>query len=205
MRRWRGILAFGAPVGFLLATLATGLPAAGASGLAGQGSTALHNAARDHVATELLGDGIGGAKFGQQERVALANLESSLGKPASSRALGRAESCDVSKEVAWHAVTTYFVQGRFAGYATLSPTGWPDRSDSLRTAKGLTVGDTLLDARHVYGKALSTSYAQGGSWSAKTPAGTIDGFLSGEVDQLRPPVRILTIEAGYVGCPAMTP
>ena len=44
----------------------------------------------------------------------------------------------------------------------------------------------LAEARQLYGAALKTSYAQGGSWTAKTPQGTLDGYLTAEVDQNSP-------------------
>ncbi len=46
------------------------------------------------------------------------------------------------------------------------------------------------------------SSAQGGSWLVRTRLGQIDGFLS---DVTKPNSRVLTIEAGHVGCPALTP
>lgn len=72
------------------------------------------------------------------------------------------------------------------------------------TAQGLRVGDTLAQAQQLYGTELSTSFAQGGSWSAATPEGKLEGYLSEEPSQSSVST-ISSIEAGAVGCPAMTP
>ena len=76
---------------------------------------------------------------------------------------------------------------------------------SLTTAQGLRVGDTLAQAQKIYGAALTTSLAQGGSWSVSTPDGKLDGYLNGVPDQVTPAPTIMSIEAGSVGCPAATP
>ena len=76
---------------------------------------------------------------------------------------------------------------------------------NLVTAQGLRVGDTLAQAQQLYGSELTTSFAQGGSWSAVTSNGKLNGFLSEEPNQTPSPPTIMSIEAGAVGCPAMTP
>jgi hypothetical protein len=78
--------------------------------------------------------------------------------------------------------------GRFVGYEY--------RGHFLRTTAGLRVGDTVARARRLYGPAFKTSAAQGGSWSA----GGLIGYLSAPNAG-----RIVSIDAGNVGCPALTP
>jgi hypothetical protein len=78
--------------------------------------------------------------------------------------------------------------GRFVGYEY--------SGRFLASIAGLHVSDTMAQARRLYGDAFKTSAAQGGSWSA---AG-LRGHLTAPADR-----RIATIEAGDVGCPALSP
>ena len=75
-------------------------------------------------------------------------------------------------------------------------------ANGLATARGLRPGDTVSAARRLYGPAFRISAAQGGSFWVRTPHGVIDGYLS---PVTRPRGRVLSIEAGKVGCPSMTP
>ena len=149
----------------------------------------------------LLGDGIGSARFGQVEAVAISNLDKSLGSP-SSTAPTKQRDCNVDAYLVWHVTTAYFDHQRFVGYSAAETT--PAKLNAA-TVKGLRVGDTVIQARRIYGAAFSTSLAQGGSWLATTPTGTLDGYLTSEPNQSVPVARIASIEAGAVGCPAMSP
>jgi hypothetical protein len=153
----------------------------------------------------LLGNGTEGAHFGQAEAAAIDGLDKLLGPPKRSVPISEAGNCTIDAAMQWPALTAYFDHGRFVGYSTISAAGNALPRANLVTAKGLRVGATLAEARRTYGSALRTSYAQGGSWSAKTASGALDGYLSAEVGQRRPPPRILSIEAGAVGCPASSP
>jgi len=152
----------------------------------------------------LLGDGIGKARFGQSERVATADLGNALSETKATVA-EHGRDCTIDMAVQWPALTAYFYQGRFVGYSTFAANGEPLPKADMATAKGLRVGDTLGEARRLYDGALRTTLAQGGAWFAKTPNGTLEGYLSAEVNQESPPPRIASIEAGHVGCPAATP
>lgn len=66
----------------------------------------------------------------------------------------------------------------------------------LATTAGLRVGDTIAQARRIYGAGFKTSTAQGGSWSAAGLRGYLTAPRNG---------RISTIDAGNVGCPALRP
>lgn len=153
----------------------------------------------------LLGDGVAGAHFGQTEDAAISGLSQAFGPPKSSAPVNEKGNCNIDAAMHWAELSAYFDHGRFVGFSTLTLTGEQVAEPSVVTAKGLRVGDTLAEARHLYGAALRTSYAQGGSWSATTPDGTLDGYLSAEVDQKSPPPRVESIEAGAVGCPAASP
>jgi hypothetical protein len=158
----------------------------------------------------LLGNGVGGARFGQAEAVAVATLDRSLGKAKSPVPTSEAGNCDIDAAMQWRLLTAYFDHGRFVGYSTSSTSGRPLLAtgivaNGIVTGGGLRLGDTLAEARRIYGNALRTSYAQGGSWFARTADGTLDGYLTAEVGQKSPPPRVASIEAGAVGCPAASP
>ncbi|HET6868669.1 MAG TPA: hypothetical protein VFH80_22340, partial [Solirubrobacteraceae bacterium] len=76
----------------------------------------------------------------------------------------------------------------------------------LATVRGLTIGDTLERGRRLYGNAFTISTAQGGSWSVDTKSGPIDGYASGvpHPGNLNT-VKVKTIDAGNVGCAALSP
>jgi hypothetical protein len=82
----------------------------------------------------------------------------------------------------------FFGHGRFVGYEY--------SGHFLTTTVGLRVGDTVARARQLYGAAFRTSAAQGGSWSATGPRGYLTAPRNG---------RIATIDAGDVGCAALSP
>jgi len=74
------------------------------------------------------------------------------------------------------------------------------------TPQGLRVGYTLAQAKKLYGSALSINGGQNGVYAAITKTGTIRGYLSTEPNsELATKVKLLTISAGSVGCPAMSP
>jgi hypothetical protein len=75
----------------------------------------------------------------------------------------------------------------------------------METAAGLRIGATLAQAQQIYGSAFQTSLAQGGSWSVSTTGGELIGYLSAEPNEPGTAPTIASIEAGSVGCPAMTP
>ena len=83
----------------------------------------------------------------------------------------------------WANATAYFAAGTFVGYSTLATNGEALPAGNLATVQGLRIGDTLTQAQQFYGSALTTSFAQGGSWSVSTPDGTLDGYLNGEPNE----------------------
>ncbi len=149
----------------------------------------------------LFGNGIETVHFGQTEKTAISNLEKVLGKPTTS--VRKTNICNVDAFLDWPTMTAYFFHRLFVGYSTSRPNRGFPKSANIMMAKGLRIGDTLAEARRTYGRDFRTSLAQGGSWFARTPSGMIDGFLTDEAN--RPDARIGTIEAGSVGCPALSP
>jgi hypothetical protein len=152
----------------------------------------------------LRGDGIGGAAFGQAEVVAIAELDEVLCLPLEKESTGLPGNCDFDSATQWRTVSAYFFRDRFVGYATVSLKGFLLHSDAS-TAAGLHLGDPLTRAQLLYGDALTTSSAQGGSWFVATSTGRLAGLLTSEVDQTAPGPRIEDITAGSVGCPAASP
>jgi hypothetical protein len=74
--------------------------------------------------------------------------------------------------------------------------GYEYRGRFLATVRGLRVGDPVSRGRQMYGAAFKVSAAQGGSWSAAGLRGYLTTPQNG---------RIMTIDAGNVGCPAVSP
>jgi hypothetical protein len=152
----------------------------------------------------LAGDGVAGVRFGESTSSATAGLDRVLGRP-SKGPLNEAGNCNIDAAEQWPALTGFFDRGVFVGYSTLAANGERLTHGNMQTAAGLRVGDTIAQARQIYGSDFRTSLAQGGSWSVTTADGKFIGYLSGEPNQPGSPPAIMSIEAGSVGCPAATP
>ncbi len=168
------------------------------------GSSYAAPALASQPAVVLLGDGVGAARFGQSEPVAIKEIDKALSSTKKA-VVSMADNCTIDRAVQWSTFTAYFDRDRFVGYSTLAANGQPLHHTDLVTAKGLQVGDTLAEAHRIYGGTLGTTLAQGGAWFAKTEDGTLDGYLTAEVNSRVPAPRIASIEAGAVGCPAASP
>jgi hypothetical protein len=130
--------------------------------------------------------GIGPARLGTRfgpTLVALGNLLGVFGD----RTLGPGCGVDYVEHMLDHD-DLFFGHGRFVGYEY--------SGHFLTTTAGLRIGDTVDRARQLYGAAFKTSAAQGGSWSAAGLRGYLTAPQKG---------RIATIDAGTVGCPALSP
>lgn len=153
----------------------------------------------------LWGNRIAGAHFGEPIHNATTTITRTLGMPKPKTPLQAPQDCNVSSLVRWQSLTGYFFRGHFVGYSTPPLSRHPRPGPPEATAAGLRVGDSLADARRIYGAKLSTSLEQGGAWFVKTAQGRLEGFLSAEPNQHRTEPLIETIEAGAVGCPAISP
>ena len=164
----------------------------------------------------LAGDGIAGVKFGAPPAAVIAAVKRRLGPPTST--YRRGGSCGLDHTIGWpgsaHAfpLTLYFQRGRFRGYQY----GPPYQTTlahirgglALTTTRGLAIGDTLARGQQLYGKAFKITTEQAGSWDARTVAGDLAGFVvlnptNGNIISRKNVVA--TIEAGDVGCPALSP
>jgi streptogramin lyase len=173
----------------------------------------------DEPVFTLLANGINTARFGDAQATVTAMFDKLVGRPTSTETLGSPGNCGIDATERWGEVTAFFSHTRFVGYRALgSTTRYPSGGGfsfggvghEAQTELGLRVGYTLTMAedlyRLAYATTLTTSAAQGGTWTLTTPDGVRHGYLSGEVGQY-PPSELLieSIGAGSVGCPAVTP
>jgi hypothetical protein len=156
--------------------------------------------------------GIAAARLGQPSAQAIAALGSLLGPAAQTNV--PTGGCGIDRESVWTSpavaepLTIFQRAGRFIGYRYGAPafeigldTG---PGATLRTARGLTISDTIGSARRLYGHRVVTRVSRGnGSWSAAINGGTIGGAVL----PIRYPLTsissrnpIITIEAGNTGC-----
>jgi hypothetical protein len=105
-------------------------------------------------------------------------------------------------------LTIFQRAGRFVGYRYGAPAfeiglGMGPGA-TLHTSAGLTLGNTIGSARHLYGNRVATRVSHGsGSWSAAINGSTIGGAVL----PIRYPLTsitaqnpIVTIQAGDTGC-----
>jgi hypothetical protein len=167
----------------------------------------------------LRGDGLGPARFGASAHRMRHLLVPLLGQPEGGDE--PTDNCSIDQQLNWPLVLNPstgrltnagelnldFHRGRLVGYQWSGDLSATNETTSTRlrarTTAGLMVRDPLSVARHLYGSAFHISFAQGGSWQARTPSGTLRGYLSDL--PTRHDARIASIAAGNVGCPAASP
>jgi hypothetical protein len=173
---------------------------------------------RPGTTADVLGaNGIASVKFGASAAVVRAEIDTLLRQPGGPYARGG--SCGLDHRIQWwddraatglSLLTTYFRRSRFVGYEygdyETQPRAAP-AGPTLATTRGLRIGDTPARATELYGGAFTTSAAQGGSWSLRTAGGSIDGYLSGVPGHggAGGQIVVATIDAGDVGCSALSP
>jgi hypothetical protein len=155
----------------------------------------------------LSGDAVGAVRFGEAQSAAAAALVKLIGRSEGGVQNTNQGDCAISASLYWANFAVFFYRGKFDGYQTGNDlTDKPEPTFNGVTPQGLRVGDTLAQAQKLYGSAISTSGVQGGVYAAATKTGTIRGYLSDEPNHTAAPkVKLLTISAGSVGCPAMSP
>jgi len=169
----------------------------------------------------LTADGIDGVRFGASPRAVRTAMDSLLGQRGTAYEPGG--SCGLDHQIKWSdqwtasgepALTVYFRNSEFAGYQVGDAVGpsvlrFPSGGWALATTRGLRVGDGLSRGRRLYGHKFTLSFAQGGSWELRTRAGRFVGYAWGTPPPSHTDVSwqsfVATIDAGDVGCPAMTP
>lgn len=190
---------------------------------------------RHRISVVLTGDGIGRVKFGQSRVAVVAAVTRLLGPsstgllgPSSTGYMRVQAECGVDHAMTWvnypvvsaygkrypldPKLTVWFSHSRFVGYqygeqgTKLAPRA-PSLGTVLATTRGLTVGDKLSRGRQLYGAAFKTSTAQGGVFLISASAGRIDGYAWGSprYGDVSLQSLVATIDAGNVGCPALSP
>jgi hypothetical protein len=167
----------------------------------------------NQVLNVLRPDALGDARLGQSASSAIQTLERLLGPPADTNAA--VSDCGIDHESVWTSPTvteplTIFQRaGRLVGYQYGAPASElgiePEPGALLKTARGLTLGDTIKTARRLYGTRLTTSAAHGGVWSAAGHGGTLTGSVLPTSYPLRAVTDanpIATIDSGDTGCQA---
>ncbi|HVY09054.1 MAG TPA: hypothetical protein VHB18_02790 [Mycobacteriales bacterium] len=180
----------------IAATLAIALLASGCGGTSSGGATVRSGAtpADTPHGPAVTAAGFADVAFGTSEETAQAGLVKLLGAPKKDLTdSGLPKACHVSSSAEWDGFTAFYFNDSFTGYEY--------RGADLQGPDGLNVGMSAAAAKEVEGKAFSTSAAQGGSWLLNTSSGKLFGYLDGVTSK----ARIASIDAGSVGCAAMTP
>jgi hypothetical protein len=194
------------------------LAASAASSSAGTAARSCRPSAWRRCQLDVLGtSAIAGLKFGASHATARTVIDALLHQPGG--VTQKSGSCRVESQITWQdqwtasgepSLTLYFSRAGLVGYQAGAPQeprrppgGW-----MLATSRGLHVGSTLGSGRQLYGSAIALSASQGGVWLIRSPAAKLDGYASASTPG-RSDVNwrslVATIDAGDVGCPAVTP
>jgi hypothetical protein len=144
---------------------------------------------------------VAGVALGTRATIAKSRLDAIFGKPIRTTTYSgtEAKGCGLDFSMSWPHFEAVFYRDHFVGYDT----GYSTTSLSLfETGARLRVGDTVAEAKRIYGDTFRTSAAQGGSWSVARKG--VYGYLVSP-PRVGPNDRIAGIAAGHVGCPAVTP
>jgi hypothetical protein len=153
----------------------------------------------------LSGDAVGPVRFGEAQQKAVSGLKELIGATEGGVQSAKG-NCTIDAALSWANFSVYFLRGRFVGYQTGNNlTDKQGQTFNGNTSQGLRVGDTLAEARQLYPGRVTTSGDNGGVYAVKTTTGTFRGYLSLEVSNPPAKIRIVSISAGSVGCPAASP
>ena len=175
-------------------------------GIVGSSSTAIASVVSSPRRTVVLsGDSVGSVRFGESQNQVVSALKKLIGitEGGVQNANG---NCTIDAALYWTNFSVYFLGGRFVGYQTGNNlTAKAEPTFNGKTPQGLLVGDTLAEARLLYPGNLTTGGNNGGVYAIKTTTGTIRGYLSLEIYHPPNKIKIASISAGSVGCPAASP
>jgi hypothetical protein len=175
-------------------------------GIVGSSSAAIASAVTSPRRTVVLsGDSVGSVRFDESQNRVVSALKKLIGTTEGGVQNAKG-NCTIDAALYWTNFSVYFLGGRFVGYQTGN--NLTDKAEPTfhgKTPQGLLVGDTLAEARQLYPGHLTTGGGNGGVYAIKTTTGTIRGYLS--LEPLNPPnkIKIVSISAGSVGCPAASP
>jgi hypothetical protein len=153
----------------------------------------------------LSGDSVGPVRFGEPQQEAARALEKLIG--TAQRGVQSAKgNCSIDAALYWTSFSVYFLGGRFVGYQTGNNlTDKPEPTFNGTTPRRLRIGDSLAQARMLYPGHVTTRGENGGVYAITTATGTIRGYLSLEISNPPDKIKIVSISAGSVGCPAASP
>ncbi len=156
-------------------------------------------------AVVLSGESVGSVRFGQPQQEAVSALTKLIGT-AQGGVQSAKGNCTIDAALYWTNFSAYFLAGRFVGYQTGDNlTGKPEPTFNGKTPQGLRIGDSLAQARMLYPGHVTTRGENGGVYAITTATGTIRGYLSLEISNPPDKIKIVSISAGSVGCPAASP
>jgi hypothetical protein len=196
------------------------LASSAASSSAGTAPRSCTPTAQRRCQLDVLGtSGIASLKFGASPATTRAVIDALLHQAAG--ATEKSGSCDVHSQITWQdqwtasgqpSLTLYFGRAGLVGYQVGVPQeprrpagGW-----MLATARGLHVGSSLRSGQQLYGSAMALGASQGGVWLIRSHAAKLDGYAwtatqSHSDTDVTWRSLVATIDAGDVGCPAVTP
>ena len=153
----------------------------------------------------LSGDSVGSVRFGEPQQQAVSALTMLIGATEGGVQSARG-NCTIDAALYWANFSVYFLGGRFVGYQTGNNlTGKPEPAFGGKTPQGLRVGDSLAQARVLYPGHVAMRGENGGVYAITTATGTIRGYLSLEISNPPDKIKVASISAGSVGCPAASP
>jgi hypothetical protein len=161
-------------------------------------------------AVVLSGDAVGPVRFGEPEHEAVTALTKLIGITQGGVQSAKG-NCTIDAALYWTSFSVYFLAGRFVGYQTGNNlTAKPEPTFNGNTPRGLRIDDSLAEARMLYPGNVTTRAENGGVYAITTATGTIRGYLSMEISnppgKIKPDkIKIASISAGSVGCPAASP
>jgi hypothetical protein len=175
-------------------------------GCAGSSPAAIASAVTSPGGTVVLsGDSVGPVRFGEPQQEAVSALTKLAGATQGGVQSAKG-NCTIDAALYWANFSVYFLAGRFVGYQTGNNlTGKREPAFNGKTPQGLRIGDSLAEARMLYPGHLTTRAENGGVYAITTTAGTIRGYLSLEISNPPDKIKIASISAGSVGCPAASP
>ena len=153
----------------------------------------------------LSGDSVGSVRFGEPQQEAVSALTRLIGTADGSVRSARG-NCTIDAALYWANFSVYFLDGRFVGYQTGNNlTVKREPAFGGKTPQGLRVGDSLAVARLLYPGRVAVRGENGGVYAITTATGTIRGYLSLEISNPPDKIKVASISAGSVGCPAASP
>ena len=153
----------------------------------------------------LSGDAVGSVRFDEAQGNSVTALLKLIGK-SEGGVRSATGNCTIDAALYWTHFSAYFFHGKFVGYQTgnnLTTAHEPTFNGA--TPQGLRVGDTLATAERLYPGHITTLAENAGVYAASTKTGVIRGYLSMEITNSPTKIKIVTISAGSVGCPAASP